>query len=593
MTAMTTSTKTGDRNLRYLPVFVLVTLLLFAGMCLNFYDQSIESVSNVLLEQAGESAMTLSETVAREYSTLSRESSFLSRNALIPVIYGDKATATEKTRAGRRFLQWFSSQTEKNFQYIAFTDAAGRVLFSNANSEAETGELGAADKSGRDVTAAQIHDVTALEGSRTQVVVQTFLDDGSVPMLRVLARVRFRDYAGIALADLPASDLFGPLSREVQALVLDGANGTVVYSADTTRIGRSGDAAFPDLFVELGSLVEEGVTESLRMAIVDGQRIAIATAPVEGTGWITVISMQTEGYLGTTERTGRLTLLVCGGILLSCALVIRFLIVRVRRSADQLREATRLIEEQNRALSSELEKAHDMQMQLMPERTPSIPGFDVAGTCLPANHVGGDFFQYFPTPDGRVVLILADVTGHGMEAAIPTVMFSGILNNEMESTATPDVHLSRLNPSLYRTLNRRTFVCCAMADLDPVQRLVRIANGGCPHPYHYRASAGDVVELSVHALPLGVRAQVEYRMIELELEPGDILVLCSDGIIEAANEQEKVFGFERTSKSIRQASAEGLTAADLVERLLSEVQRFAGTSERDDDQTIIALKAIP
>ena len=593
MTSMTTSSKIGDRNLRYLPVFFLVTLLLFAGMCVNFYDQSIESVSNVLLDQAAESAMTLSGNVAREYSILSRESSFLSRNALIPVIYGDKATAQEKARAGRRFLQWFSSQTEKDFQYIAFTDEAGRVLFSNANSEEEAGELSAADKSGRAVTAAQIHDVTALEGSRERVIVQTFLDDGSIPMLRVLARVRFREYAGIALAYLPASDLFGPLSGDVQTLVLDSETGTVVYSADTTKLGRSGDAAFPELLVKLGSLVEEGVTESPRMVIVDGQRIAISAMLIEETGWIAVTSMQTEGYLGTTERTGRLTLLVCGGILLSCALAIRFLIVRVRRSAEQLREATSLIEEQNKTLSSELEKAHDMQMQLMPETTPSIPGFDVAGTCLPANHVGGDFFQYFSKPDGRVVLTLADVTGHGMEAAIPTVMFSGILNIEMESTVTPDVHFSRLNPSLYRTLNRRTFVCCTMADLDPVQRLVRIANGGCPYPYHYRASTGDVVELSVHGWPLGVRAEVEHRMIELQMEPGDVLVLCSDGIIESANEQESLFGFERTSESICKASAEGLAAADLVDRLFSEVQRFSGTSERDDDQTIIALKAIP
>jgi len=79
----------------------------------------------------------------------------------------------------------------------------------------------------------------------------------------------------------------------------------------------------------------------------------------------------------------------------------------------------------------------------------------------------------------------------------------------------------------------------------------------------------------------------------LQMEPGDILVLCSDGIIESANDQESLFGFERTSESICKASAEGLAAADLVDRLFSEVQRFSGTSERDDDQTIIALKAIP
>ena len=118
---------------------------------------------------------------------------------------------------------------------------------------------------------------------------------------------------------------------------------------------------------------------------------------------------------------------------------------RVARRTRELESATALIEEQKRELEEELVKAHEMQMRLMPESAPQVAGFDLAGECRTATHVGGDFFQYYDLDQNRLSISLADVTGHAMEAAIPVVMFSGILRSQMEMDSPLEELLDRLN----------------------------------------------------------------------------------------------------------------------------------------------------
>ncbi|MBT4496651.1 MAG: SpoIIE family protein phosphatase, partial [Gemmatimonadetes bacterium] len=133
-------------------------------------------------------------------------------------------------------------------------------------------------------------------------------------------------------------------------------------------------------------------------------------------------------------------------------------------------------------MEEELQTAHEMQMNLMPTESPQIKGLDIAGRCLTANHVGGDFFHYFPQ-DGKLSLSLADVTGHAMEAAIPAVMFDGILKTERRFNAPMEQLFTHLNHTLCDTLPNRTYVCFAMAELDLSTRIAHLANGGCPYPY--------------------------------------------------------------------------------------------------------------
>jgi len=245
----------------------------------------------------------------------------------------------------------------------------------------------------------------------------------------------------------------------------------------------------------------------------------------------------------------------------------------------------------NRGLEEELQTAHELQMGLMPTDSPQIESFNIAGRCIPANHVGGDFFQYFEQ-DVKLSVCMADVTGHAMEAAVPVMMFSGILDNQMEAGEPLEELFTRLNRSLYRNLDRRTFVCFTMAELEPQQRTLRLLNCGCPYPYHFRATSAAVEELQMDAYPLGVRPDAAYSALERVLEPGDCVVFCSDGIIEAGNEAEEIFGFERTAETIRRGCADHLAAGALVDHIIAEVQSFAGSAVQGDDMTVVVLQVL-
>jgi len=265
------------------------------------------------------------------------------------------------------------------------------------------------------------------------------------------------------------------------------------------------------------------------------------------------------------------------------------------------REQRRAEQALMRELEEELQTARKLQMSLMPESTPDIPGLDVAGRCFPVNHVCGDFFQYF-VRNGSLSICMADVTGHAMEAAVPVMMFSGILETEMRLAHPLDELFGHLNQTLHDKLDRRTYVCFTMgelqirdpqndsAPLDSSTRRLRLSNCGCPYPYHYQAAHREVVELQMDAYPLGIRPETEYQVIETQLNPGDCLVFCSDGIIEAGNAQEEIFGFERTEEAIRQGCREGQSAEELIDRLIGAVKAFTGDTPQGDDMTIVVLK---
>ena len=257
--------------------------------------------------------------------------------------------------------------------------------------------------------------------------------------------------------------------------------------------------------------------------------------------------------------------------------------VRRRRERDRAREALML------ELEEELQTAHDMQMGLMPTDSPEIEGFDVAGRCLPANHVGGDSFQYF-LQDGKLSICMADVTGHAMEAAVPVMMFSGVLKSQMELDVPLDALFGRLNRTMHDSLDDRTYVCFCMGELDIAAHAFRLANAACPYPFHFHTATGEVEEMQVDAYPLGVRDGTVYTAIETVVEPGDRIVFCSDGIAEATNVQEEMFGFERTAETIRKACVEDLSAEALIDRLFGAVQDFAGETPQGDDMTIVVLK---
>ena len=282
---------------------------------------------------------------------------------------------------------------------------------------------------------------------------------------------------------------------------------------------------------------------------------------------------------------GQLALFGGLGLAMVLAIVASGYGIRRRRERDQAREALM------REMANELQTAHDLQMALMPTTAPQVAGLDVAGHCIPANHVGGDFFQYFPSGD-KLDLCLADVTGAAMEAAIPVVMFNGILDKQMELGGSVETIFEGLNRTLHRTLDSRTFLCFTMAEIDPSRRSYRLSNAGCPYPYHYEAATGQATELQVSAYPLGVRANTEYGVIDGNLGPGDRLVFCSDGIVEAENADGEQFGYDRMMRTVRAVCEADLPAEDTIDRMLARVEAFSGEVAQADDMTCVVVTVL-
>jgi sigma-B regulation protein RsbU (phosphoserine phosphatase) len=258
----------------------------------------------------------------------------------------------------------------------------------------------------------------------------------------------------------------------------------------------------------------------------------------------------------------------------------------IKQAHAQLDQAQRKLIE---SLEGELQKARDLQMGLMPKAAPDVPGLDVAGSCLPATDVGGDYYQYFQG-DGAVTICVADVTGHSMEAAIPAARFDGILDSQIELGDEPAALLARLNQRLARKMPGQTHVCCLLARIDATTGALRLANAACPFPYVYRSEGDEMAELETEAYPLSVRPDAEYETVERQLRAGDVLVLFSDGIVETRNAAGETYGDERLQGAIRRGCREGEGGADVVlRRILSDVQAFGGGREQEDDQTVVVI----
>ena len=238
----------------------------------------------------------------------------------------------------------------------------------------------------------------------------------------------------------------------------------------------------------------------------------------------------------------------------------------------------------------ELQDAREMQMSLIPESAPSVQDFDIAGRTVPANTVGGDFFDYLSLPDGRTGLTLADVSGKGLKGAMNAVMANGMLYDAAAIEASCGRILSRLNKGLYTRLDKLMFVALGFATISQDDQHLHWANAGQPYPIVKRGD--QVMEFSEDSdLPLAMMPDVAYSDQKLELQPGDIVIFYTDGIIEAENEAEEIYGIERLM-ALMAGIDPAIAAEDIAEAILQDVEGFIGAAERYDDMTIVVVRRL-
>ena len=246
------------------------------------------------------------------------------------------------------------------------------------------------------------------------------------------------------------------------------------------------------------------------------------------------------------------------------------------------------------ALNAEFAEARAAQMGMLPDSTPTLAGYSVAAVCQPAREVGGDLFDILEFPDARWGFCVADVSGKGVPAALYMTMTKGLLASERPyATDLRELALA-LNERLHEAGRHKTFVTMALASLDPATRRLTLIRAGHNPVLWRRARRNETVWLRPEGLGLGLVSNRMFgRKLEeqvVDLEPGDAVILYSDGLTEAENPRVELFGEERL-QAIAEKPLPG-DAQTLVDEILADVERFKEGAEPHDDLTLLVIKVL-
>jgi serine phosphatase RsbU (regulator of sigma subunit)/anti-sigma regulatory factor (Ser/Thr protein kinase) len=254
------------------------------------------------------------------------------------------------------------------------------------------------------------------------------------------------------------------------------------------------------------------------------------------------------------------------------------------RVAQLVREQAVEIQARER-LEQEMRVATLIQQQFLPRELPQLPGWQVAAYYGPARAVGGDFYDFIPLPDGRIGIVVGDVTDKGVPAALVMARTQSILRGEAPRLVEPGAVLRRVNDMLVPEMPERMFVTCLFGVLEPETGRFTYANAG--HNPPYARTADGVLELRATGMPLGLLEDMAYDAQEATLEPHQGLVLYSDGIVEAHAPDGEMFGFPR----LRELMAADLSGSEVIDAILEQVHAFTGRGwEQEDDITMVALR---
>jgi serine phosphatase RsbU (regulator of sigma subunit)/anti-sigma regulatory factor (Ser/Thr protein kinase) len=256
------------------------------------------------------------------------------------------------------------------------------------------------------------------------------------------------------------------------------------------------------------------------------------------------------------------------------------------RVAQMIHEQ-QIVAREHERLEQELRVAQLIQQTLLPKQVPELPGWKLSTYYSPARFVGGDFYDFIRLEDGRLGILIGDVTDKGVPAALLMATTRSFLRAIAMGGASPGKVLEQTNSMLHPDIPPKMFVTCLYAILDPRTGLLRFANAG--HDLPRRWSNGPVAELQATGMPLGLMPDMTYDEQETTLAPGEHILLYSDGLVEAHNPAHEMFGFPRLTRIL----SEMKPGSDSIHFLLEQLWSFVGTEwEPEDDVTLVTLQRL-
>jgi sigma-B regulation protein RsbU (phosphoserine phosphatase) len=256
----------------------------------------------------------------------------------------------------------------------------------------------------------------------------------------------------------------------------------------------------------------------------------------------------------------------------------------LKEHMDELRRTTA----EKERMAKELDIARGIQQSFLPDSIPKIEGIDLAAFNLPANEVGGDFYDFIPITKDKWGLVIADVSGKGVPAALFMALSRTIIR--AGATGNPCVAdvIEEANKLIVSDADSGMFVTLFYAILDREERSLTYVNAGHNPPMVFNSATGDHVVLEAEGIPLGVMEDTELEERKIEMKSGDLVIFYTDGVTEAVDDKDRLFGEERLVEIIR--DLEELSANDVIEKINSEVLSFCKNVQQFDDITLIVLK---
>ncbi len=243
-------------------------------------------------------------------------------------------------------------------------------------------------------------------------------------------------------------------------------------------------------------------------------------------------------------------------------------------------------------LNKDLERAAEIQRNLLPEHKTQFADYDIYGVCIPDSQVGGDYFDYIPSLDDeeeRLSIVICDAASKGLPAAIQALFVSGALKMGVSFGTKISRLISRLNNLVWNTFNYERFVSLFFCELQTSSnRLVLYTNAGHCSPMHFHAESNSITLLPPTGGLLGILENQSFKVENLTMQPGDILVLYTDGITESQNSDHELYGENRLMNIIRKEKNK--SSKEIAVNIIDSVIKFCINSTYTDDKTIVVIK---
>jgi sigma-B regulation protein RsbU (phosphoserine phosphatase) len=255
---------------------------------------------------------------------------------------------------------------------------------------------------------------------------------------------------------------------------------------------------------------------------------------------------------------------------------------------DYSQQTDRITEQEK--LRREIEIAKQVQTQLFPQRVPGMKTLDYTGVCKAAREVGGDYYDFMEIGPGRLGFVVADISGKGISAALLMASLQALLRSHAALHGDrAELLVWDINRLMHSSTANGKYASLFYGFYDDLSRLLAYVNAGHLPPILYRKD-GSVVRLRTGGMVVGMMPDTAYHQEIIKLEPGDILLIFSDGITEAMNMKDQEFGEERLMNLI--APLANASASEISDSILRSIADYVGTAPQHDDSTLVVIKAV-